>query len=42
MKWAGYVARMGDMRNAYNIFVGKSERKRPLEDIRIDGKLKFE
>jgi hypothetical protein len=26
----GYVARMGDMRNAYSIFVGKPEMKRPL------------
>jgi hypothetical protein len=23
MSWAGHVARMGDMRNAYTIFVGK-------------------
>jgi len=26
----GHVALMGEMRNAYNIFVGKSEGKRPL------------
>jgi len=25
-----HVARMGEMRNVYNILVGKSERKRPL------------
>jgi hypothetical protein len=30
MKWAGHVARMGDMRNAYKILVGKPEGKRPL------------
>jgi hypothetical protein len=24
--WAGHVAQMGEMRNAYNILVGKSER----------------
>jgi len=26
----GHVARMGETRNAYNIFVGKREGKRPL------------
>jgi hypothetical protein len=26
----GYVACMGEMRNAYNILVGKPEGKRPL------------
>jgi hypothetical protein len=30
MKWARHVARMGEMRNAYSIFVGKPEGKRPL------------
>jgi hypothetical protein len=30
MRWAGHVARMGKMRNSYNIFVGKPEGKRPL------------
>jgi hypothetical protein len=30
MIWAGYVARMGEKKNAYRIFVGKSEGKRPL------------
>jgi len=28
MKWPGCVAHMADIRNAYNISVGKSERKR--------------
>jgi hypothetical protein len=27
--WAGQVARVREMRNAYNILVGKSEGKRP-------------
>jgi hypothetical protein len=27
---AGYVARRGDMRNAYRILIGKPEGKRPL------------
>jgi hypothetical protein len=30
MRWAGYVARMGEKRNAYMILVRKPERKRPL------------
>jgi hypothetical protein len=30
MPWAGHVARMGKMRNVYNILVGKPEGKRPL------------
>jgi hypothetical protein len=44
MSWVGHVARVGEMRNAYNILVGKSERKRPLgrhrhrweDNIRMD------
>jgi hypothetical protein len=30
MRWAGYVARMGEKRNVYRLLVGKSEGKRPL------------
>jgi hypothetical protein len=30
MRWAGHVARMGDERNVYKVFVGKPEGKRPL------------
>jgi hypothetical protein len=30
MRYAGYVARMGENRNAYRIFAGKPEGKRPL------------
>jgi hypothetical protein len=30
MKWAGYVAHMGEMRNGYNILVRKPKWKRPL------------
>jgi hypothetical protein len=30
MKWAGYVAHMGEMRNAYKILVGKLKQKRPF------------
>jgi hypothetical protein len=44
MRWAGHVARIGRKRNAYNLFVGKSEGKRPLrrprrrwvDNIRMD------
>jgi hypothetical protein len=31
MRWAGYVASMGEKRNAYSILVGKPEGRRPLE-----------
>jgi hypothetical protein len=31
MSWAGNVARMGEVRNAYRVLVGKPEGKRPLE-----------
>jgi hypothetical protein len=30
MRWAGLVARMGEVRGAYNILVGRSEGRRPL------------
>jgi hypothetical protein len=30
MRWAGHVARMGVKMNAYRIFVGEPEGKRPL------------
>jgi hypothetical protein len=33
-RWAGHVARMGAKRNAYRIFVGKPEGKRPLGRLR--------
>jgi hypothetical protein len=42
MRWVGYVARMGDMRNAYNILAGKPEGMRPLEDLRVDDKIILE
>jgi hypothetical protein len=32
MRWAGHVARMMAKRNAYRIWVGKSEGKLPLKD----------
>ena len=30
MRWAGHVARMGEMRGVYRASVGKPERKRPF------------
>jgi hypothetical protein len=30
MRWAGHVARMEEKMNAYRLFVGKPEGKRPL------------
>jgi hypothetical protein len=30
IRWADYVARMGENRNAYGLLVGKPEGKRPL------------
>jgi hypothetical protein len=30
VKWVGHVERMEEKRNAYKIFVGKPEEKRPL------------
>jgi hypothetical protein len=34
MKWAGYVARIGDKRNAYRLLIGKADEKRPLGKTR--------
>jgi hypothetical protein len=34
MGWLGLVARIGEMRNGYNILVLKAERKRRLERFR--------
>jgi hypothetical protein len=30
MRWTGHVARMGEVRGAYNILVGRPEGRRPL------------
>jgi len=38
MRWAGHVARMEEMRNSYNILVGKPEGKR----LGVDRKTIFE
>jgi hypothetical protein len=50
MRWAGHVARMGEVRGACNILVGKLEGRRPLgrprrrwkDNIKMDlGEIKF-
>jgi hypothetical protein len=35
MRWARHVARMGEKRNAYRLFLGKPEGKRPLRDQEV-------
>jgi hypothetical protein len=37
MRWTGYVARMGEKRNAYRLLVGMPEGKRPLRRPRRRG-----
>ena len=37
MRWAGHVARMGEERGLYRVFVGKPEGKRPLGRPSVDG-----
>jgi hypothetical protein len=34
MRWAGYLAQIEEMRNAYRLLVGKPEGKRPLGRLR--------
>ena len=44
MRWAGHVARMGEERGVYRVFMGKPEGRRPLgrdmrrwvDNIRMD------
>jgi hypothetical protein len=39
MRWAGRVARMGEIRGAYRILVGSREGRNHLEDSGVDGKI---
>jgi hypothetical protein len=43
MRWAGHIACMGEIRNAYSILLGKPEGRRPLERPmrRRDGNIKI-
>jgi hypothetical protein len=38
MRWAGHVARMGEVRGAYNILVGRPEGRNHWEDLGVDGR----
>jgi hypothetical protein len=38
MRWAGHVARMGEVRGAYNILVGRPEGGDHWEDLGVDGR----
>jgi hypothetical protein len=42
MKWVEHVARMGEMRNAYNIFVENLKGRDHSEDIGVDGTMILE
>jgi hypothetical protein len=42
MRWAGYVARIGKLRNGYKILVGRPEANRPIKDLDVDGKIILE
>jgi len=42
MRWAGHVARMGEIRNAYKILVGKPEGKRHPEELGVYGRIILE
>jgi hypothetical protein len=39
MRWVGNIARLGEMRNVYKIFVGKPEGKRLLGRRSADGRI---
>jgi hypothetical protein len=39
MRWVGHVSRMGEGRNMYRVFVGKTEGERPLERPRHNGRM---
>jgi hypothetical protein len=39
MRWAGYVARMGEGRNVYRVLLGKPEVKDHLEDQGVDWRM---
>jgi hypothetical protein len=42
MPWAGHVAHIKKMRNAYKILVEKPEGKDHLEDLGVDNKITLE
>jgi hypothetical protein len=42
MRWAERVERVGEIGNAYKIFVGKPVGKDHLEDLGVDGRIILE
>jgi hypothetical protein len=42
MRWAGPVARKGEVRNGYKILVKEPEGTDPLEDLDVDGWITLE
>jgi len=39
IKLVGHVARMREMRNVYNVLVGKCQRRDHLEGLDVEGKI---
>jgi len=39
MRWVRNVARMGDRRGAYRVFLGRPEGKNHLESLGTDGRI---
>jgi hypothetical protein len=39
MRWAEHVARMGEMRSAYEVLVRRPEGKNHSEDLSADGRI---
>jgi hypothetical protein len=39
--WAGYVARMGEKRNAYGSFGGKKEEREHYKDLEVGARIIF-
>jgi hypothetical protein len=39
LRWVGHVARMGEGRGIYRVFVGKPEGKRPVEELGVGGRI---
>jgi hypothetical protein len=39
MGWAGHVARQGESRGVYRVFLGKLRERKQLEDPDIDGRI---
>jgi hypothetical protein len=39
MRWTRYVARIGEMRNAYKLLVEKFEERKHLGDLGVDGRI---